>query len=380
MRILMICTEKLPVPPIRGGAIQTYISGIAPHLAQKHDLTILGISDPELRNLETKDKVRYVRIEGNFFDVYTKGIIKFLRENENKFDVIHIFNRPLLVLPIRKVAPKARIFLSMHNDMFEPLKIEAKEAEKVISEVEGITTVSNYIGQRIRTLFPSAASKLRTVYSGVDLDRFIPYERSNAARKIREMLQKKYKLGSRKVILFIGRISPKKGVDVLIRAMSELKKRHPDVALIVVGSRWYSDEKISDYTAYVRALAAKSPVPIISTGYIPAEKIHEWFWVGDVFVCASQWEEPLARVHYEAMASGMPFVTTKRGGNAEIIQDNNGLLVEKPADPKAIAAKISKLLDNKALRQQMGRNGRAMAEKKYGWKRVASDVLKAWKG
>jgi spore coat protein SA len=380
MRILMVCTEKLPVPPIRGGAIQTYISGIAPRIALKHDLTILGRSDPNLRNLEMKDKIRYVRIEGGFLEIYMKGVIEYLRKNRNKFDIIHIFNRPLLVLPVRQVAPKARIYLSMHNDMFEPVKIDSKEAKKVIKEVDKIVTISNYVGRRIRTLYPSSSSKLRTIYSGVDLDRFTPYEQSKKARKVREELRSKYKLMSKNVILFVGRISPKKGADVLVRAMSMLKKRHPNIALVVVGSKWYSDQSISDYMAYVRALAARSTVPIITTGYVDADKIHEWFWASDIFVCASQWEEPLARVHYEAMASGLPFVTTKRGGNAEIVQKNNGLLVDKPEDPKSFADQLSKLLESKALHRQMGRNGRALAEKNYGWKRVANDVLNVWKG
>jgi len=379
MRVLMICTEKLPVPPIRGGAIQTYIAGITPYIAPYHNLTILGRSDPELRNLEVKNKIRYVRIEGGFFDIYMKGVIEYLQKNRNQFDIIHIFNRPLLVLPVRKVAPRARIFLSMHNDMFEPEKIDAKEAQMVIKEVEKIITISNYVGQRIRTLYPSASPKLRTIYSGVNTQRFIPYEMSQRARQVRESLRRQYRLTSKKVILFVGRVTPKKGVDVLVRAMGELKKRHPNIALVIVGSRWYSDQKISDYMAYVRSLASRSSVPIITTGYVPAEKIHEWFWVGDIFVCASQWEEPLARVHFEAMASGLPFVTTKRGGNPEVIQNNNGLLVDKPEDPHSFATQLSKLLRNEALRKQMGRNGRALAVKKYSWKRVARDVLTAWK-
>lgn len=320
MRILMICTEKLPVPAIRGGAIQTYISGVSPHISRKQNLTILGRSDPGLRNREIKNKIRYVRVEGEFFEVYLKGVIEYLRKNKDKFDIIHIYNRPRLVLPVRKVTSKARIFLSMHNDMFDPDKINSKEAQKVIRRVEKIVTVSKYVGRRIRTLYPSSSSKLRTIYSGVDLNRFIPYEQSKTARKVREKLQSKNKLKNKKVILFVGRISPKKGADVLVRAMWELKKRHPNAALVVVGSKWYSDQKVSDYMAYVRALASRSPVPIINTGYVPADKIHEWFWASDIFVCASQWEEPLARVHYEAMASGLPFVTTKRGGNPEIVQ------------------------------------------------------------
>jgi len=51
--------------------------------------------------------------------------------------------------------------------------------------------------------------------------------------------------------------------------------------------------------------------------------------VGDIFVCASQWNEPLARIHYEAMAAGLPIITTDRGGNAEIFEDNvNGIIIK----------------------------------------------------
>lgn len=361
-----------------GGAIQTYIAGIAPFIIRKHDLTILGRSDPELPNQEVKDNIRYVRIDGGSFDIYMQGVIEYLRNN-NPFDIIHIFNRPRLVLPVRKVAPKARIFLSMHNDMFDPHKIDSNEAQTVIGEVEKIVTISNYVGRRIRTLFPSSSSKLQTIYSGVDLHRFVPYEQSETAREVREKLRSQYKLKNKTVILYVGRISPKKGTDVLVRAMNGLGKQHPNIALVVVGSRWYSDQKISDYMAYVRSLASRSSVPVIATGYVPADKIHEWFWVGDIFVCASQWEEPLARVHYEAMASGLPFVTTKRGGNPEIIENRNGLLVDQPEDPKSFATQISKLLENKDLRRQMGKSGRSLAVKKYGWERVANDIFHVWK-
>ncbi|GGE29024.1 spore coat protein SA [Marinithermofilum abyssi] len=379
MKVLMISTEKLPVPPVRGGAIQTYISGIAPLLSRKHDLTILGISDPGLPDQEKKGNIRYVRVEGGYLDVYKKGVAKYVKKNKNKFDVIHIFNRPRLVLPVRKAAPRARIILSMHNDMFDPEKLDPDEAKKILKEVEKVVTISNYVGRRIRELHHAKPSKFRTIYSGVDLQRFTPLHQSAKARRIRKKLRRQFKLGSRKVILFVGRISPKKGADILVRAMNELKKRHPNIALVIVGGRWFSDDKVSDYTAYVRALAKRSSVPIITTGYVPGEKIHEWFWAGDVFVCASLWQEPLARVHFEAMASELPFITTKRGGNPEVVERNNGVVVDRPEDPKAFVNALSKLLKDKSLRKRMGRNGRSLAEKKYGWKRVAKEVESVWK-
>lgn len=379
MKGLLICTEKLPVPPIRGGAIQTYIAGIVNVLGKHHNVTVLGTSDPSLPQEETKGNVRYVRVNGQgAYELYAKEVIQFLRSNS--YDIIHVFNRPRLVPLIREACPRARIILSMHNDMFDPAKIDPDVAVRAIEETERIITISNYVGKVICGLYPQAAPKVRTIYSGVNLDLFVPWERSQAAKQIRNQLRSQYKLNGKQVILFVGRLTPKKGADILVRAMNELSRRHSDIALVLVGGSWYSVDKVSDYVAYVRALAARSPVPVITTGYVPAEQIHHWFWAGDIFVCPSQWEEPLARVHYEAMAAGLPFVTTQRGGNPEVIVNGNGLLVEQPENPQAFAEKLHTLLSNRDLQRRMGNAGRRLAEERFSWNRVASEVLQVWNG
>jgi spore coat protein SA len=379
MKGLMICTEKLPVPPIRGGAIQTYIAGIVNVLGKHHNVTVLGTSDPSLPQEEIKGNVRYVRVNGQgAFEHYANEVIQFLRSHS--YDIIHVFNRPRLVPLIREVCPQARIILSMHNDMFDPIKIDPDQAVRAIEETERIITISNYVGKGICDLYPQAAAKVRTIYSGVNLDLFVPWERSQAAKQIRNQLRSEHKLNGKQVILFVGRLTPKKGADILVRAMNELSRRHSDIALVLVGGSWYSVDKVSDYVAYVRALAARSPVPVITTGYVPAEQIHHWFWAGDIFVCPSQWEEPLARVHYEAMAAGLPFVTTQRGGNPEVIINGNGLLVEQPENPQAFAEKLHTLLTNRDLQRRMGSAGRRLAEERFTWDRVAREVLQVWNG
>jgi len=377
MRVAMICTEKLPVPPVRGGAIQTYIAGVLGHLSAAHNITVIGTTDPRLPADERVGRVRYVRFDGQgVFETYAQQVIQFLRANA--FDIIHVFNRPRFVPMIREVCPKARIILSMHNDMFDISKIGRQEAEAAISQVERIITISDYVGRVIASLYPQAAGKLRTIYSGVDLQRFVPWEVSPQGRQIRQELRNKHQLNGKQVILFVGRLTPKKGADILVRAMNELSRQHSNIALVLVGGSWYSEDRVSDYVAYIRSLAARSPVPVVTTGYVPAEQIHHWFWAGDVFVCPSQWEEPLARVHYEAMAAGLPFVTTKRGGNAEVVINGNGLLVEQPEDPAALARQLHTLLSNRDLQRRMGRMGRKLAEERFGWERVAREIRAVW--
>ncbi len=378
MKALMIVTEKLPVPPIHGGAIQTYIAGVAPMIAEKHDLTILGRTDPALPKNETIDNIKYARVpcDGDF-NKFRQGVIGFLRNNS--FDIIHIFNRPRLVKAVREAAPHSRIILSMHNDMFNPEKISPPEAEIALANVERIINISDYVGSTIKGMYPYAESKLYTIYSGVDLNRFHP-STSEEALRVREALRKKYHLTSKKVILYVGRLSIKKGADILIRAILELSKNHPDIALVLVGSNWYGQNKVSDYVAYLRSLVKRSSVPIITTGFVKPEEVHQWFWAGDIFVCPSQWQEPLARVHYEALASGLPIVTTNRGGNPEAIRTKNKLIVEAPEDPKSFVNKITILLNDPLLCKQMGEEGRRVAEQMFTWARVADEIHGIWEG
>lgn len=376
MRVLMIVTEKLPVPPVRGGAIQTYIAAVAPLLGRQHQLTILGVTDPSLAQTERRDGVEYVRIPGGLLDTYCEGVVSFLRGR--KFDLIHIFNRPRLVLPVRSAAPGARLVLSMHNDMFTPQKIHPDEAPAAIEQLERIVTVSDYVGRQIGALFPAATPKLQTIYSGVDLDRFVPVT-SGEAQRVRRDLRAAHGLAGKKVILFVGRLSPKKGADVLLQALPEIARQHPDVALVLVGSKWYGEDKVSDYVAYVRALAARSPVPVVTTGFVSPDEVHHWFWTGDLFVCASQWEEPLARVHYEAMATGLPIVTTRRGGNPEVVDASGvGVVVDEPENPTAFGGAIARLLGNGEACRKMGFTGRRLAENRFGWRRVVEEIAALW--
>lgn len=376
MKVLMIVTEKLPVPPVRGGAIQTYIDAVAPLLAKEHEVTVLGRTDPSLPERDRKGGVAYVRVPGGMFDIYRDNVVAFLRKNE--FDLIHIFNRPRMVMPVRTAAPQARIILSMHNDMFEAQKIEPEEGTQAVATLERIVTVSNYVGERIAELQPAAKAKLRTIYSGVDPARFLPAW-ADGARKVRESLRREHGLSGKKVILFVGRLSPKKGADILVRAMPELARRHSDAALVLVGSKWYGEDKVSDYVAYVRSLAARSPIPVVTTGFVPPDQVHHWFWVGDLFVCASQWAEPLARVHYEAMAAGLPIITTARGGNPEVMGGAEcGIVVGRPDEPGALAEVLATLLSNRSLRDQLGQAGRKLAEATYNWDRVAREIGEVW--
>ena len=85
--------------------------------------------------------------------------------------------------------------------------------------------------------------------------------------------------------------------------------------------------------------------PVIFTGYLSPTEIPKYYSIGDIFVNMSQWKEPLARVHYEAMAAGLPIITTNRGGNAEVMQEGvNGFVMNDYTNPRVLEKNIVSLL------------------------------------
>lgn len=367
MKLAFICTEMLPSPAIKGGAIQIMIDGVAPFLAKHHQLTIYSITDPKLPALETRNGIRYIRFPAS---AYIRNVAGSLRNQG--YDVVHVFNRPRNVPRYNAAAPGSRFVVSLHNDMFNRNKLSDSEAARTIRDVEKIMTVSDYIGTTVTRRFPSAKRKLQTVYSGFDLSRYRTAWSAESA-PIRTRLRQKYGLQGKKVVLFVGRLTDKKGPDILIRSMKEVLSEFPDAALVIVGGRWFSDDTVTTYVRGLHSLAKPYGNKIKFTKFIPSDQIPDYYLMADVFVCSSQWQEPLARVHYEAMAAGIPVVTTDRGGNAEVIRHmDNGLVVRDYRNPSAFAKAINYLLSNPEEARRMALNGRRFAESDFTFEHVSA--------
>jgi spore coat protein SA len=378
LKIAFICTEKLPVPAVAGGAIQQYIEGVLPYLSKHHKITVFSIAHPSLISNEKINGVHYIRVAGSNPSEYINNVMARLVD---KYELVHVFNRPLWVPLLRKKLKNSKISLSLHNEMFFPEKIPYETAVKCIENVEFITTVSQFIADGIRNRYPIADKKLNVVYSGVDVEKYQP-SWSKEGIENRNNLKSKLGIKEDKIILYVSRLSPKKGSDIVLKAMKIVMESRKDVALAVVGSKWYGDNNQDQYTQSLNTLAKTLKGPVVFTGFITPAEIAKYFNLGDVFICASQWEEPLARVHYEAMAAGLPIITTNRGGNAEVVNQEygNGIVIDDYSNPNIFAEKINYLLNNEAEALKLGETARNHAVKKYSWKRVAKDLLKLLDG
>jgi spore coat protein SA len=367
MRLAMVCTEKLPVPPVKGGAIQTYIAGVLPYLARRHEVTVVGVADPSLPDCEERDGVRFVRVpRGEEPEEYFHRAASYLASRT--WDVVEIFNRPASVPLLAGATPGARRLLSMHNDMFQPERLPSERAEECLRALDQVVAISDYVRHGIASLYPAYAGRMRTIRSGVDLERFRPRWQALGAR-------------SAPTILTVTRLSKKKGVHLLLDAMELVRSECPEALLLVVGSRWYGADEEDDYVLQVKERAAELGDAVRLYGYVTYDRIPDFYRTGDLFVCSSQWQEPLARVHYEAMAAGLPIITTDRGGNAEVIEEGGNGLIARPHDsPEAFALLILQLIRDRELRLRLGRRGRELAEAHYGWERVARQLLAVLEG
>lgn len=376
MRIALISSEKLPVPPIRGGAVQTYIASVAARLARRHDVTVYGAPDPELAWEEVIDGVRYVRVNCTINDQlsYLEGLVKLLRQEKVPYDVIEVFNRPIFVLPIHAAAPESRLVLSLHNEMFRETKIPKEVAKQTIAVLDKIITVSDYIASHVRERYPEADSKLQTIYAGVDIDDF-PKRGSAKAAALARDAKTALAIDSGPIILYVGRLSKSKGPDILLDAMPEVVARYPDAKLVMVGSQKFGSNVTNRYVEEIWKKAAPLGKNVIFAGYIPYQDVNKYFAAGDVFVCSSQWNEPLARVHYEAMAAGLPIITTNRGGNPEVVVEGvNGIVINAWNEPQAFAQAILTILGNPTLAKKMSRACRELAETRYTWDHTAANL------
>jgi phosphatidylinositol alpha-mannosyltransferase len=168
-------------------------------------------------------------------------------------------------------------------------------------------------------------------------------------------------------VLFVGRLEKRKGLEHLLRAWPRVHQAVPQARLLVVGG----GRRLEGYRRWVRA-HGWSEVHFI--GHASADDLVRYYQTSDVFCAPSTGQESFGIVLLEAMAAGRAIVASRIPGYAEVLEDGRqGILVE-PKSSDALAAGLTRLLSDAALRRAMGERGRVKAAD-YAWTRVADRVL-----
>lgn len=178
-------------------------------------------------------------------------------------------------------------------------------------------------------------------------------------------------------ILSVGRLVPRKGVDLVIRSLPYLKAAgFADVELLIVGGGARGqDPEAQRLLGLAHDLGVADQVEL--RGQVPREAMPAIFRSADAVAC-TPWYEPFGIVPLEAMACGIPVVAAAVGGLTDSVVDHGTGLHVPPKDPAAIAEALAMLLASPALRAKLGRAGERRAKARFSWNRVAAETEKAY--
>lgn len=203
-------------------------------------------------------------------------------------------------------------------------------------------------------------ANLYVVYNGIEMARF--YRDCSTARPLDGTLS----------LLFAGSLVWHKGVHTAIEAMNALRKagQHTGIRLTIVGSGH------PDYERQLRQLVTQHGLEddIEFRPRISREEIADLLPRFDVLVFPSTWEEPLARMTQEAMASGLVVIGTPTGGTREILKDGETGLTFRPGDAEGLARQILRLRDNPRLYSKLARQGQALIVEKCDLRRMNAEI------
>ncbi|NJR47787.1 MAG: glycosyltransferase family 4 protein [Hyellaceae cyanobacterium CSU_1_1] len=298
-------------------------------------------------------------------------------------DIIHIHNFSQFVPIIRDRNPEAKIVLHLHCEWVN--RLDRKAIASRLAHADLVIGCSDYITNKIKTRFPEYAGICKTINNGVDANHFVP--------------DPQYRPQQPKTapkLLFVGRISPEKGLHDLIDAFIKITEEYPQAILTIAGPHLVivrellcdiqpepEVQALKDFYSidYLEHIKSKIPAhltsQVIFTGSLRQPELLPYYQQADIVINPSL-SEAFGMSLVEAMATETPVIATKIGGMPEIVDDQvTGLLVE-PANPQELADAAVQLISNPERARKMGTAGRKKVKQHYTWAKIAESLVNTY--
>lgn len=373
MKILMLNYE---FPPIGGGAGRAH-KAILGELAHDRDITIDVLTSAPLEQAGTEhlnDRITIEKIgisKKNLHHWRHSEILIWLYKasvrygellRKNNYDLIHIFfglptglicwlngtkSIPYIVSMRGSDVPgKSNQFQMEHFILTRPLKSIWRKAESLIACSEGLK-------KRALAFCPNI--NVSVIANGVDIELYKPAENQGFSEKLK--------------LITVGRLTGTKRLDILIAMTELLRKQGIDASLTIAGTG-----KLE--TQLKELVSGRNLNSFINlTGRVSEQAMPELYRKHNLFVSATA-AEGMSNAMLEAMASGLPIITTRCEGLDELIK-GNGIILEQP-DIALFAEEVIKLHNNKSSYQLMAAEARKQAEK-FSWKAVADQYVQIYR-
>lgn len=362
-----ICFVNMPIEfysPVSGGAISTVIMNTAKELiARGHKVSVLTrinsdetypIGDVIALNAKTRDDLNFVqrrissvrwrmsKWDWPFFEYYLRSLANSLARLAPEPDVVVVFNDLVSPTYVKRVLPRTKVAVWLHNEW----RTRFNMAE-TLRNTDLFLTCSDYIKQWTANAHNIPISCIVTARNGVDSTAFTPRA---------DYLDRRASLS----VLFLGRIDPNKGPDIVADAVAALRAEGLPMELTVAGGLWFYGHGNESKNPYFRLLKTKMDIAGARyLGHVTRQHVPEICRSHDVVCVLSRSQEPYSLVAVEAMASGCAVVASKRGGLPEAC-GGAGILVD-PDDFNTVLSVLRSLAMNNARLKSLKRKGLARA-------------------
>lgn len=403
MRIAMLSYHTCPLAVLGGkdtGGMNVYVRDLTIALGRAgihvdvftrsqdehvpHVLHDLGFGNRVVHIAAGPEKPLPKRELVNYISQFVEGIRAFAAQKDIRYDLIHshYWMSGLAAASLADLWPGTPILQMFHTlgEMKNRIARSDRDREgdyrlngerQVLKRADHIVAATLAEKAQLEWLYKADARKIVVIPPGVDTAHFYPIPMDEARAFIGLKPENR-------MLLFVGRIEPLKGLETLIRAMSCLQvcsQNSPVYLAIIGGEPDAAPEQMSAEMARIQKLCNDLCLGqmVAFLGKRGQNSLPYYYSAADVLVMPSHYES-FGMVALEAMACGTPVIASQVGGLAFLVQDGITGYHVPYDDPEALCHRLERLLYDSALRAQMGRQATQYAQN-YAWEKIAEQII-----
>lgn len=397
-RVALISEHASPLADLGGvdtGGQNVYVAQLAKHLAKtgyrvdvftrKDDAALADI-------VNWVDGVRVINVKAGpeatvikedllqCMDEFKNNMVKFIMKNNIDYSLVHanFFMSALVAMGIKDElgVPFVVTFHALgHVRRIHQAEADKFPVERLSIEEEAVRQANLIIAEcpqdkeDLMKYYNAPEEKISIVPCGFSASEFCPMDKE-AARRVLALPQDEH------IILQLGRMVPRKGVDNVIEALAKIKVKSKPVRLVIVGGECdeLTEEKCPEYArllniARERGVADK----IIFAGRKDRDRLKFYYAASDLFI-TTPWYEPFGITPLEAMACGTPVIGANVGGIKYSVKENETGLLVNPHNPIELAGAVTDLLNDPSRLEEMSTKAIDRVNEHFTWAKVAQQI------
>jgi D-inositol-3-phosphate glycosyltransferase len=398
MRVALISEHASPLANLGGvdtGGQNVYVAQMAKHLAKigyKVDVFTRKDDAALADTVNWVDGVRVINVKAGpeavvikeellqYMDEFKDNMVKFIVRNSIDYSLVHanFFMSALVAMGIKEELdiPFVVTFHALgHVRRIHQAEADKFPVERLAIEEEAVRQANLIIAEcpqdkeDLIQYYNAPEKKISVVPCGFSASEFFPMDKE-AARRVLGLPQDEH------IILQLGRMVPRKGVDNVIAALAKVNVKSKPVRLLIVGGECdeLTEEKCPEYARLLN-IAREHGVAdkIIFAGRKDRDRLKFYYAASDLFI-TTPWYEPFGITPLEAMACGTPVIGANVGGIKYSIKENETGLLVNPHNPIELAGAVSDLLNAPGRLDEMSTKAIDRVNKHFTWAKVAQQI------